>query len=251
MQQQEKFKFPRTFHFPDSGGVGSDDKIFHDWKEKLWGKLVEISTKMDGENTTLCADGSVHARSVDSKKHWSRDALTSIWKAKGRYALPEGWRIVVENLTATHSIEYKAMYTLYPCIAIIDDNNMVYSPRDLVACSHLDCELLAEVGIAPVITDLGEMEGDHPHAFVLDHHALKRIDQRKEIVTEYTNSEGFVLRNALPFHVSEYSSNVVKWVRAGHVQTDKHWMYSSIKRNQLELDSNGKPPKLSAKDWLG
>jgi hypothetical protein len=95
------------------------------------------------------------------------------------------------------------------------------------------------------------MEGDHPHAFVLDHHALKRIDQRKEIVTEYTNSEGFVLRNALPFHVSEYSSNVVKWVRAGHVQTDKHWMYSSIKRNQLELGSNCKPPKLSAKDWLG
>ena len=44
---------------------------------------------------------------------------------------------------------------------------------------------------------------------------------------------------------------MMKWVRAGHVQTDKHWMYSSIKRNKLELDSNGKPPKLSAKDWLG
>ena len=83
MQQQEKFKFPRTFHFPESRTVGSDDKIFHDWKEKLWGKLVEISTKMDGENTTLCADGTVHARSLDSKKHWSRDALTSLWKAKG------------------------------------------------------------------------------------------------------------------------------------------------------------------------
>ena len=109
--QQEKFKFPRTFHFPDSGGVGSDDKIFHDWKEKLWGKLVEISTKMDGENNTLCADGTVHARSLDSKKHWSRDALTSIWKAKGRYSLPDGWRIAVENLTATHSIEYKGLYT--------------------------------------------------------------------------------------------------------------------------------------------
>ena len=128
---------------------------------------------------------------------------------------------------------------------------MVYSQRELSVLSQIDCELLAEVGIAPVITDLGEMEGDHPNAFVLDHHALKRIDQRKEIITEYTNSEGFVLRNALPFHVSEYSSNVVKWVRAGHVQTDKHWMYSSIKRNQLELDSNGKPPKLSVKDWLG
>ena len=92
--------------------VGSDDKIFRNWKEALWGNLVEISTKIDGENTTLCADGTVHARSLDSKKHWSRDALTSIWKAKGRYALPDGWRIVVENLTATHSIEYKGLHAI-------------------------------------------------------------------------------------------------------------------------------------------
>jgi hypothetical protein len=112
--------------------------------------------------------------------------------------------------------------------------------------------LLAEVGIAPVLTDLGEMEEDDPDAFILNQNVVSSwIPQRKNIITRYTNSEGFVLRNALPFHVSEYSSNVVKWVRAGHVQTDKHWMYSSIKRNQLELDSNGKPPKLSAKDWLG
>ncbi len=87
---QEKCKFPRTFHFPDSEGVGSDDKIFYNWKEMLWGKPVEISIKYDGENTTLCADGSVHARSMDSKKHWSRDDLISIWRAKGKYALPEG-----------------------------------------------------------------------------------------------------------------------------------------------------------------
>ena len=95
------------------------------------------------------------------------------------------------------------------------------------------------------------MEGNHPHSFLLDEDALLRIGRRKDIITIYTRDEGFVLRNALPFHISEYSSNVVKWVRAGHVQTDKHWMYSSTKRNRLELDSNGKPPKLSAKDWLG
>lgn len=89
---QEKFKFPGHFISTDSGGVGSDDKIFCDWKETLCGKLVEISIKYDGENTTLYADGSGHDRSIDSKKRLSRDALTSIWKAKGRYALPDGWR---------------------------------------------------------------------------------------------------------------------------------------------------------------
>ena len=99
---------------------------------------------------------------------------------------------------------------------------MVCSPRDLSVLSQLDCELLAEIGIAPVRTDLGEMEGDHPHAFALDHHALKRIPQRKKIITRHTSDEGFVLCNALSFHISEYSNNVVKWVRAGHVTTDKH-----------------------------
>ena len=255
---QEKFKFPRTFHFPDSGSVGSDDKIFHDWEEMLWGKPVEITWKMDGENTTLCADGTVHARSIDSKNHWSRDDLTSIWKAKGRYALPNGWRIIVENLTTVHSIEYKSLNSLYPCIAIIDDKGMVYSSLDKEVCNQLDCQLLADCGIVPV-SPYGcphaqdEIYSErHPNAFVMDHSLANiGIPSLKKILQEHSNHEGFVMRNALPFHVSEYSSNVVKWVRAGHVQTDKHWMYSSIKRNQLELDSNGKPPKLSTKDWLG
>lgn len=246
MQQQEKFKFPRTFHFPDSEGVGSDDKIFHDWKETLWGKPVEISIKYDGENTTLYADGSVHARSVDSKNHWSRDDLTSIWKAKGRHALPLGWRIVVENLTATHSIPYDHLYTLYPCIAIIDDSNMVYSPRDLSVLSQIDCALLAEIGIAPVSTFLGDGEGDHPNAFVLNRETFKQISVHFNTFAEYSPHEGFVLRNALPFPLSEYSVNVVKWVREGHVTTDKHWMYAAPRRNIVEMDF-----PITIKDWLG
>ena len=43
---------------------------------------VEIACKMDGENTTLCADGSGHDRSMDSKKHSSREELTSLWNSK-------------------------------------------------------------------------------------------------------------------------------------------------------------------------
>ena len=87
---QDKFKFQLTSHFPHSVSIGSDDKIFHDWKETLWGNPVEIAWKMDVENTTLCADWSVYAHSVDSKNHWSRDDLTSIWKAKWKCALPHG-----------------------------------------------------------------------------------------------------------------------------------------------------------------
>jgi hypothetical protein len=58
------------------------------------------------------------------------------------------------------------------------------------------------------------------------------------------------MRNALPFHVSEYSSNVVKWVRKGHVQTDKHWMYAAPKRNHLAEIGGDRCKPLSADDWL-
>ena len=104
--QQEKFKFPRTFHFPDSGSVGSDDKIFHDWKETLWGNP-------DRDHIYL--------------------------ESQGKHALPYGWRIIVENLTAVHSIEYKLLNSLYPCIAIIDGKGRVYSNLDKEACKQLDC----------------------------------------------------------------------------------------------------------------
>jgi hypothetical protein len=103
----------------------------------------------------------------------------------------------VENLTATHSIKYNGLYTLYPCIAIIDNNNMVYSPHDLTACRQLDCELLAEVGIAPV-SAYGNPHAQeeiyserHPNAFVLDHslintHLPSLRSQLQEYSTHFT-----------------------------------------------------------------
>ncbi|MNC39736.1 hypothetical protein D3C75_884080 [compost metagenome] len=38
-------------------------------------------------------------------------------------------------------------------------------------------------------------------------------------------NEGAFLRKARAFTYAEYRSATCKWVRAGHVQTNKHWMY--------------------------
>jgi hypothetical protein len=48
--------------------------------------------------------------------------------------------------------------------------------------------------------------------------------------------EGFVVRNAGSFLADDFSTNVVKWVRAGHVQTDQHWSKAPIVRNNLKED---------------
>ena len=61
----DRIKYPRTPHFPWSPGATDDDKILQDLS--VFDKQpVVITEKMDGENTTIYADGYIHARSLDS-----------------------------------------------------------------------------------------------------------------------------------------------------------------------------------------
>jgi hypothetical protein len=46
--------------------------------------------------------------------------------------------------------------------------------------------------------------------------------------------EGFVVRNADRFHYDQFNYNVVKYVRKGHVQTDKHWRTQELVPNVLK-----------------
>ncbi len=47
--------------------------------------------------------------------------------------------------------------------------------------------------------------------------------------------EGYVIRTVGPFPVHEFSLNVRKYVRPGHVTTDEHWLHGAGKMriNQL------------------
>jgi hypothetical protein len=70
-----RIKYPRTLHLPWSPGVSSDDRVLHDLS-CFTNKEVVVTTKMDGENTTLYADV-FHARSIDGRHHSSRDWLAN------------------------------------------------------------------------------------------------------------------------------------------------------------------------------
>ena len=65
------FKYPRTFHFAWSEGLSDDDKMLPS-STIFSGKKVVVTEKLDGENTTLYSDH-IHARSIDSKHHPSRN----------------------------------------------------------------------------------------------------------------------------------------------------------------------------------
>ena len=45
--------------------------------------------------------------------------------------------------------------------------------------------------------------------------------------------EGYVVRLADSFDVGDFSKSIAKYVRAGHVQTDEHWLDKPMVKNEL------------------
>lgn len=95
-------KYPRTFHFPWSPGRSDDDKVLQDTSCFL-NRHVVVTEKMDGENSTLYPGGKIHARSIDSSSHPSRDWLKKFWSERC-HNLGDDMRVCGENLYAKHSI---------------------------------------------------------------------------------------------------------------------------------------------------
>ncbi len=105
-------KYPRTPHLPWSPGRSKDDIALNSIEHLECLDDVVVTEKLDGENTTLYHDY-LHARSIDSKSHPSRDWIKR-FHAKIQYDIPEDFRICGENMYARHSIFYDALTTFLP-----------------------------------------------------------------------------------------------------------------------------------------
>lgn len=188
-------KYPRTYHLPWSEGKTSDDKVISSISQ-FNGRRVIVTEKMDGENTTLARDY-IHARSVDSKNHPSRDWVKQFW-SNIRWDIPEGWRVCGENLYARHSISYDNLPSYF----------LGFSLWELDRCLAWDetLEWFDALGIlsVPILYD-----------GVFDQQIIQRLWTGK--------GEGYVIRVADSFRLDEFSSYAGKFVRENHVQTDIHW----------------------------
>ena len=208
----KRHKYPRTFHLPWSPGVSSDDKVLKNLSV-FENKIINSSLKMDGESSTLYRDY-YHARSVDSKDHWSRHWLKS-FHASIKHAIPEGWRVCGENMFATHSIEYRNLKSYFYVFSVWTNENMCLSLED----TRKFCE-----NTFVMVPEL--------YTGVFDKCLLdKSFQERKNDISDV--GEGYVVRNVDSFHYDNFGLNVAKFVRAGHVQTDQHWMFSNKGVNKL------------------
>lgn len=199
-------KYGRTFHLPHSPGIHSDDKALTDYSN-FEGADVVITLKMDGENTTCYSDGHIHARSIDSRGGEDRAWVKKFLSENVCYNLPDGWRLCGENVWAEHSIKYNNLDSFFLGFSIWNERNECLSWPETLLWFDL-------LGVTPVQTlAYGQFSME----------MLKWV----ESVINPEKDEGYVIRVNDSFSYGEFKRCVAKYVRAGHVQTTKHWRAGS------------------------
>jgi hypothetical protein len=198
-------------HLVGSPGMSSDDKVIKSM-DAFEGQEVVITEKMDGENSTLYCDY-YHARSVDSKHHSSRDWLKRFHAEIG-FNIPAEYRVCGENMFAKHSIGYENLKSYFYGFSVWSNNPNVCLEWDFTM------EMFELLGIVPVPV-------------------LYRGTYDPNVLTEIiagldtTKQEGVVMRLTRAIPYERFNTEVCKWVRKGHVQTDEHWMHSELIPNKL------------------
>lgn len=215
MTNSNLFKYPRTPHLPCSPGTTSDDKKLTESQLKAYycGVNVTYTEKMDGENTTMYSDY-IHARSLDSRHHPSRDWVKR-FHSEFAHNIPPLWRVCGENLFAKHSISYDNLDSYFYGFSIWDENNLCLSWED----TKLWFSILG-IRCVPEITDVPSIT------------CIDAVDALGKLVVGQ-GKEGFVARRSSCFEYSRFERSVVKYVRANHVQTETHWMSSTVVPNKL------------------
>lgn len=212
IQMSSFSKYPRTLHLPWSLGLSNGDKALRNTSH-FSGRVVVVTEKLDGENTTLYTNHT-HARSMDSVDHVSRHWLKRFHAQVG-YNIPDLWRVCGENVYAKHSIHYLSLTSYFYLFSIWNDRNVCLSWEDTVALSR-------EWGIpsVPVL-----------YFGIYDEKAIKSCFTGESIFG--AQQEGYVIRLADSFSFEDFDRSVAKFVRKDHVQTSLNWMHQEVVPNKM------------------
>lgn len=208
-----KKKYPRTPHLPFSLSSTSDDVHEKDFKFLKPGSIAVVTEKMDGENSTLYRDG-LHARSTSSTNHESRSYLTALHVGI-KHQIPENCRLIVENVYAAHSLHYDNLEAFQYGIGVVEEIDGISRFLDWDSTE----KIFNDLGIPTVpVLYVGKVD-------------LKTLEEIFS-AQDHSKAEGIVVRSFNSFNEDEFSVNVGKAVRDGHVQTDDSWT-RNWKKNSL------------------
>jgi hypothetical protein len=210
------YKYPRTPHLAFSSPT-SDDKMLDNHNHFI-GKRVIVSTKLDGESTTLYPDH-IHARSIDSGYHPSRTFVKALHGSLA-YKITDGYRICGESLQAKHSIYYKDLLTYFFVFGVYNEHNFCLSWEDTV-------EYTKNIGLqtVPVLYD-----------GIWDEHNIRSCYTGKTIIggIEVGEAEGFVVRAANSFAYEDHYYNVAKFVSNHFKPGNIHWSQTTYEPNGIK-----------------
>jgi hypothetical protein len=210
-------KYGRTFHYPFSPGTTSDDRINHYYWNDV-GRIAQVvhTEKLDGENNCLSRHG-VFARShaAPTTSPWTR-ALRERWEYMKRDL--DDLELFGENLYAIHSIEYKLIEDYYYVFAVRKQDIWLSWEEVKFIAAFFDFPTVPELSVASPCK-----ESDFRNE-VLRLAAETSCFESYDVQSQKPcTREGIVSRNAGEYTTEQFSNNVFKYVRKGHVKTDEHW----------------------------
>jgi len=202
-------KYPSTPHLPFSPEKHKDDR---DHKDPLFfiGKEVVVTEKLDGGNTCIHA-GLVYARTVGLPTN--HGSFTYIKNAYAHLTLGDSYNIYYgENLQGIHSIDYVE----------VEDYFYLFAARHLFDDVFFSWDKVNELAkdkfkVVPVL-----FRGEFSNYTKMEKWMEEEI-KKPSTMNPSAPKEGFVIRIADEFHAKDFSMNVAKYVRRGHVQSGEHW----------------------------
>lgn len=204
-------KYPRTYHLPSSPGTTSDDRIAKDISG-IYNRNIVITEKLDGENTCINKYG-VFARShvEPTRNPWAFYLQPLYQILKNELGELE---VFGESLYAIHSIKYSGIESYFNIFAVRDGDTWL---------SWDDVEMYASILGIPTVPVLFEGSLSQQD---FDNKIEELVSERSCLSSEEYPSqrEGIVVRIREEFNTEGFPTSVYKWVRKGHVQTDKHWI---------------------------
>ena len=216
---REMCKYPSTMYLPFSPEYDCTKRGLMTL-DKLIDKPLIVTVKMDGSNCCLRHD-KVVARNGDTAEHPSFDMIKGI-HAGIRTMIPEYIQIFGEWIYAKHSIHYKNLNGYFQIFAVYNSKYELWTEWDdvLFWANHLGFNTVPEFGYLRNVVYDTEWELTN-----------KLIEIAENVIND--GHEGIVVRSAYPFHYGQFEDNLAKYVRAGHVQTNKHWSTQQIIKNEL------------------
>lgn len=205
-------KYPRTRYWPWSPSVPPGDRRHAD-PERFVGREVVVTEKVDGALACLVG-GEAFPRSMTAPGNAPWLAMVRkhhAWKLRGCDDAIYG-----EDLYGVHAIEYAP--------TVEEETFRVFAVRRRVSgadrlASWDETERVAAAHGMPLVPVL--FRGRFDSTREIGEFFAAEIG--KPSALGGPEREGFVLRDASGFSVSDFAATVAKHVRPNHVQTDLHW----------------------------